>query len=55
VVPEKPRFIFGGDPVKLTRGEKSTDIKKSVDLWKWEADGTVNAFTGQLGRYYSSA
>lgn len=47
VVPEKPRFIFGGDPNKLTRDEKSTDIKKSVDLWKWEADGTVHAFTGQ--------
>ncbi len=47
VVPEKPRFVFGGDSVKLTRGEKSTDIKKSVDLWKWEADGTVKVFTGQ--------
>jgi DMSO reductase family type II enzyme heme b subunit len=47
VPPEKPRFIFGGDPEKLTRGEKSTDITKSVDLWKWEADGTVKAFTGQ--------
>jgi DMSO reductase family type II enzyme heme b subunit len=47
VVPEKPRFIFGGDPVKLTQNEKSTDIKKSVDLWKWEANGTVHAFTGQ--------
>ncbi|HXC62663.1 MAG TPA: c-type cytochrome, partial [Nitrospiria bacterium] len=47
VVPEKPRFIFGGDPTKLTRGEKSTDIKKSVDLWKWEADGSLYDFTGQ--------
>ena len=46
-VPEKPRFIFGGDPNKLTRGEKSTDITKSVDLWKWEDDGTVKAYTGQ--------
>ncbi len=31
--PEKPRFIFG-------------DAKNGADLWKWEVDGKVGAFTG---------
>jgi len=31
--PEKPRFIHG-------------DEKNSVDLWKWESDGTLKAYTG---------
>ncbi len=31
--PEKPRFIHGDD-------------KNSVDLWKWESDGTIKAYTG---------
>jgi DMSO reductase family type II enzyme heme b subunit len=31
--PEKPRFLFGEE-------------KRHVDLWKWEADGTVKAYTG---------
>ncbi|HSG05147.1 MAG TPA: hypothetical protein VLB09_01995, partial [Nitrospiria bacterium] len=31
--PEKPRFVFG-------------DAKNSVDTWKWEADGTIKAYTG---------
>lgn len=31
--PEKPRFVFG-------------DVKNAVDLWKWESDGTVKAYTG---------
>ncbi|MBI3597622.1 MAG: c-type cytochrome [Nitrospirae bacterium] len=31
--PEKPRFVFG-------------DAKNAVDLWKWEADGTVKEYTG---------
>jgi hypothetical protein len=34
VAPEKPRFIFG-------------DTKNPVDVWKWEADGTVKEYTGQ--------
>lgn len=34
VAPEKPRFIFG-------------DSKHSVDLWKWESDGTVKEYTGK--------
>lgn len=33
VPPEKPRFIHGDD-------------KNSVDLWKWESDGTIKAYTG---------
>jgi mono/diheme cytochrome c family protein len=32
--PEKPRFVFG-------------DAKNTVDLWKWEADGTAKLYTGQ--------
>jgi DMSO reductase family type II enzyme heme b subunit len=31
--PEKPRFVFG-------------DVKNAIDLWKWESDGTVKAYTG---------
>jgi len=31
--PEKPRFVFG-------------DTKNAVDVWKWEADGTVKEYTG---------
>ena len=31
--PEKPRFIHG-------------DNKNSVDLWKWESEGTIKAYTG---------
>ena len=31
--PEKPRFIHGDD-------------KNSVDLWKWESDDTIRAYTG---------
>ncbi len=31
--PEKPRFLFGEE-------------KRHVDLWKWEADGTLKAYTG---------
>jgi mono/diheme cytochrome c family protein len=31
--PEKPRFLFG-------------DAKNGADLWKWEVDGKVGAFTG---------
>ncbi|MBI3608591.1 MAG: c-type cytochrome [Nitrospirae bacterium] len=32
--PEKPRFVFG-------------DAKNSVDVWKWEADGSTKLYTGQ--------
>ncbi len=32
--PEKPRFVFG-------------DAKNSVDVWKWEADGTTKLYVGQ--------
>jgi mono/diheme cytochrome c family protein len=32
--PEKPRFVFG-------------DAKNPVDLWKWEADGTLKLYVGQ--------
>ena len=32
--PEKPRFVFG-------------DAKRAIDLWKWEADGTVKEYTGR--------
>ena len=32
--PEKPRFVFG-------------DAKNPVDLWKWEADGTMKLYVGQ--------
>jgi DMSO reductase family type II enzyme heme b subunit len=31
--PEKPRYLFGEE-------------KRHVDLWKWEADGTLKAYTG---------
>ena len=31
--PEKPRFLFGEE-------------KRHMDIWKWEADGTVKAYTG---------
>ncbi len=31
--PTKPRFIFG-------------DSKNAVDVWKWDADGTVGEYTG---------
>src|SRR5437870_3818046 len=31
--PEKPRFLHGEE-------------KRHVDLWKWEADGTLRAYTG---------
>jgi mono/diheme cytochrome c family protein len=31
--PTKPRFIFG-------------DSKNAVDIWKWDADGTVGEYTG---------
>lgn len=31
--PQKPRFVFG-------------DSKSAIDLWKWEADGTVKEYTG---------
>src|SRR5213594_975884 len=31
--PEKPRFLHGEE-------------KRHVDLWKWEADGTLKAYTG---------
>ena len=31
--PEKPRFIHG-------------DNNNSIDLWKWESDGTIRAYTG---------
>ncbi|MBI3994982.1 MAG: c-type cytochrome [Nitrospirae bacterium] len=31
--PQKPRFVFG-------------DAKRAIDLWKWEADGTVKEYTG---------
>ena len=31
--PEKPRYLHGEE-------------KRHVDLWKWEADGTVKAYTG---------
>jgi DMSO reductase family type II enzyme heme b subunit len=33
VPPEKPRYLHGEE-------------KRHVDLWKWEADGTVKAYTG---------
>ena len=33
VAPQKPRFVFG-------------DAKQSIDLWKWEADGTTKEYTG---------
>ena len=33
VPPEKPRYLFGEE-------------KRHVDLWKWEADGTLKAYTG---------
>jgi mono/diheme cytochrome c family protein len=31
--PEKPRFLFGEE-------------KRHMDIWKWEADGTLKAYTG---------
>jgi mono/diheme cytochrome c family protein len=31
--PEKPRYLFGEE-------------KRHMDIWKWEADGTVKAYTG---------
>ncbi len=31
--PEKPRFLFGEE-------------KRHMDIWKWEADGTLTAYTG---------
>lgn len=31
--PEKPRYLFGEE-------------KRHMDLWKWEADGTLKAYTG---------
>lgn len=33
VPPEKPRFIFG-------------DTKNAVDVWRWQADGSVDEMTG---------
>ena len=33
VPPEKPRYLFGEE-------------KRHVDLWKWEANGTLKAYTG---------
>ena len=31
--PEKPRYLHGEE-------------KRHVDIWKWEADGTLKAYTG---------